>query len=36
MNNIIRENNKGTCMLIDVVLLGDRKIIKKLRRFSNI
>jgi hypothetical protein len=36
MDNIIREDNKGTCMLIDVVLLADRKIIKKLGRFSNI
>jgi len=27
--NIIGENNKGTCLLIDVALLGDRKIISK-------
>jgi hypothetical protein len=29
MDKIISEDNKGTCMLIDVALLGDRKIIKK-------
>jgi len=29
MENTICESNKGTCMLIDVALLGDRKIIKK-------
>jgi len=31
---IIRDNEKGTCMLIDVTISGDRNIIKrKLRRF---
>ena len=29
LDNTIPESNKGTCMLIDVALLGDRKIIKK-------
>jgi len=29
LDNIIRDSNKGTCTLIDVALLGDRKIIKK-------
>jgi hypothetical protein len=29
VDNIILEDNKGTCMLMDVALLGDRKIIKK-------
>ena len=26
---IIRDNEKGTCMLIDVAISGDRKVIKK-------
>jgi len=26
---IIRDNEKGTCMLIDVAILGDRNVIKK-------
>jgi len=26
---IIRDNEKGTCMLIDVVISGDRNVIKK-------
>jgi len=26
---IIRDNKKGTCMLIDVAILGDRNVIKK-------
>ena len=26
---IIRDNNQGTCMLIDVAILGDRNVIKK-------
>ena len=26
---IIRDNEKGTCMLIDVALSGDRNVIKK-------
>jgi len=26
---IIRENDKGTCMLIDVAISGDRNVIKK-------
>ena len=26
---IIRENEKGTCMLIDVAISGDRNVIKK-------
>jgi hypothetical protein len=31
---IIRDNEKGTCMLIDVAISGDRNVIKKnLRRF---
>jgi hypothetical protein len=31
---IIRDNEKGTCMLIDVAISGDRNMIKKkLRRF---
>jgi len=30
---IIRDNEKGTCMLIDVVISGDRYVIKKPRRF---
>jgi len=31
---IIRDNEKGTCMLIDVVMSGDRNVIKrKQRRF---
>ena len=31
---IIRDNEKGTCMLIDVALSGDRNVIKKKpRRF---
>jgi hypothetical protein len=25
----IRDNEKGTCMLIDVAILGDRNVIKK-------
>ena len=28
-NIIIRDNGKGTCMLIDVAILGDRNVIKK-------
>jgi len=28
-NIIIRDNNKGTCMLIDVAIPGDRNVIKK-------
>jgi hypothetical protein len=31
---IIRDNEKGACMLIDVAISGDRNVIKtKLRRF---
>jgi hypothetical protein len=30
---IIWDNEKGTCMLIDVAIPGDRNMIKKLRRF---
>jgi hypothetical protein len=31
---VIRDNEKGTCVLIDVAVLGDRNVIKKkLRRF---
>jgi hypothetical protein len=26
---IIRDNKKGTCILIDVAILGDRNVIKK-------
>jgi hypothetical protein len=26
---VIRDNEKGTCMLIDVAISGDRKVIKK-------
>jgi hypothetical protein len=26
---IIRDNEKGTCMLIDVAILGDRNVVKK-------
>jgi hypothetical protein len=26
---IIRDNDKGTCMLIDVAMSGDRNVIKK-------
>jgi hypothetical protein len=26
---IIRDNEKGTCMLIDTAILGDRNVIKK-------
>ena len=26
---IIRDNEKGTCMLIDVVISGDRNVVKK-------
>jgi hypothetical protein len=29
---IIRDNEKRTCMLIDVVISGDRNVIKKLSR----
>ena len=29
---IIRDNEKGTCMLIDVAISGDRNVIKKARR----
>jgi hypothetical protein len=28
-HNIIRDNEKGTCMLIDVAIPGDRNVIKK-------
>ena len=28
-NNTIRDNEKGTCMLIDVAISGDRNVIKK-------
>jgi hypothetical protein len=28
-DNIIRDNGKGTCMLIDVGISGDRNVIKK-------
>jgi len=28
-DNVIRNNEKGTCMLIDVVMSGDRNVIKK-------
>ena len=28
-DTIIRDNEKGTCMLIDVAILGDRNVIKK-------
>ena len=28
-DNIIRDNEKGTCMLIDVAILEDRNVIKK-------
>ena len=28
-NNLIRDNEKGTCMLIDVTISGDRNVIKK-------
>jgi hypothetical protein len=28
-DTIIRDNEKGTCMLIDVAVLGDRNVIKK-------
>jgi hypothetical protein len=27
--NIIRDNEKGTCMLIDFAISGDRNVIKK-------
>ena len=27
--NVIRDNEKGTCMLIDVAISGDRNVIKK-------
>ena len=27
--DIIRDNEKGTCMLIDVAIAGDRNVIKK-------
>ena len=30
---IIRDNEKGTCILIDVAISGDRNVIKKPRRF---
>ena len=30
--NIIRDNEKGTCMLIDVAISGDRNVIKKRSR----
>jgi hypothetical protein len=30
---IIQDNEKGTCMLIDVAIAGDRNVLKKLRRF---
>jgi hypothetical protein len=31
---VIRDNEKGTCMLIDVAIPGDKNVIqKKLRRF---
>jgi hypothetical protein len=33
---IIRDNEKGTCMLIDVSISGDRKVIKKKSRNSKI
>jgi len=33
---IIGENEKGTCVLIDVAISGDRNVIKKLRRLKNI
>jgi hypothetical protein len=29
LNIIIQENEKGTCMLIDAAILGDRNVIKK-------
>ena len=31
-DTIIRDNEKGTCMLIDVAISGDRNVIKKGRR----
>jgi hypothetical protein len=30
---MIRDNEKGTCMLIDVAIPGDKNVIKKPRRF---
>jgi hypothetical protein len=30
---IIQDNEKGTCMLIDAAIPGDRNVIKKPRRF---
>jgi hypothetical protein len=34
INIIIRDNEKGTCMLIDAAISGDRNVIKKKpRRF---
>jgi hypothetical protein len=34
-DTIIRDNEKGTCTLIDVAILGDQNVIKKeeMRRF---
>jgi hypothetical protein len=31
-DNIIRERGKGTCMLIDVAISGDRNVIRKKHR----
>ena len=31
-DTIIRDNEKGTCMLIDVAISGDRNVIKKRSR----
>ena len=34
---IIRDNEKGTCMLVDVAISGDRNVIKKeAEKFQNI
>jgi len=35
-NIIIRDNEKGTCMLIGVAISGDRNVIKKSREDSKI
>ena len=33
---IIRDNEKGTCMLIDVAISGDRNVIKKAKKILKI